>query len=246
MNNSPNLPQFFDACVKGDLETVVQFIAATPHAIDHKSAEGWTGLVMACFNENIAVAKYLIANGADVNATNAKGTTIFMYAKTPIQKKQTETSFLAYLLAQGANINALNLKNKSVLDYVIENDAPILADWLIQQGAKSGTAILQANKPTKSKNTNVPINTYYLLFYQTIESYIEKRQAYRAEHLSLLTEAKEKEVLIMAGAFASPADGALLIFKTEQAAKQFAENDPYVKNGLISNWYVRAWSVVVE
>lgn len=88
---------------------------------------------------------------------------------------------------------------------------------------------------------------YYALFYTTVEDYIEKRAAYREEHLELATAAFESGSLFMAGALADPADGALLIFKSDspRAAEEFARNDPYVKNGLITKWYVRPWNVVI-
>ncbi|MCM4161268.1 YciI family protein [Antarcticibacterium flavum] len=88
---------------------------------------------------------------------------------------------------------------------------------------------------------------YYALFYTTVKDYIEKRAAYREEHLKLATAAYESGNLIMAGALADPADGALLIFKSDsaEAAEDFAKNDPYVKNGLITEWQVRPWNVVI-
>jgi hypothetical protein len=88
---------------------------------------------------------------------------------------------------------------------------------------------------------------YYLLFYKTIENYVEKRAPYRAEHLELAKEAHQNGALVMAGAMAEPADGAVLIFKGEspKIAEDFAKNDPYVKNGLIKSWEVRPWTVVV-
>lgn len=88
---------------------------------------------------------------------------------------------------------------------------------------------------------------YYLLFYKTIENYVEKRAPYRAEHLELAKEAHQNGALVMAGAMAEPADGAVLIFKGEspKIAEDFAKNDPYVKNGLIESWEVRPWTVVV-
>lgn len=49
---------------------------------------------------------------------------------------------------------------------------------------------------------------YYLLFYTTIDNYIEKRTPYRESHLKLAQQAKENGELIMAGALANPADGA--------------------------------------
>jgi len=88
---------------------------------------------------------------------------------------------------------------------------------------------------------------YYLLFYKTIENYTEKRAPYRAGHLEYAQAFQKDGRLVMAGALADPADGALLIFKgdTPEVARQFALNDPYVKNGLIISWEVREWTVVI-
>ena len=88
---------------------------------------------------------------------------------------------------------------------------------------------------------------HYILFYKTVENYIEKRAPFREEHLRLAQEAREAGQLIMAGALAEPADGAVLIFKGESPgiAESFAKNDPYVKNGLIAEWSVRPWTVVI-
>lgn len=88
---------------------------------------------------------------------------------------------------------------------------------------------------------------YYILFYKTIDDYVEKRKPFRSEHLALAQEAQKNGSLVMAGALADPADGAVLIFKGDnpQVAEDFAKNDPYVKNGLISTWYIRPWTVVV-
>jgi len=51
----------------------------------------------------------------------------------------------------------------------------------------------------------------------------------------------------MGGALADPPDGAMLIFKGEDSsvAENFAKNDPYVKNGVIKEWQVRQWTVVI-
>ena len=88
---------------------------------------------------------------------------------------------------------------------------------------------------------------YYILFYKTVDHYKEKRKPYRADHLAMAKEAYEKGDLVMGGALDDPADEAVLVFKGESdaAARAFAENDPYVKNGLISAWSVRPWKVVI-
>lgn len=89
---------------------------------------------------------------------------------------------------------------------------------------------------------------YYVLFYKTIDNYIEKRKPFREEHLKLANAARSNGTLVMAGALADPADEALLVFKAEsaQVAEDFAKNDPYVINGLITEWKVRPWTVVVN
>lgn len=88
---------------------------------------------------------------------------------------------------------------------------------------------------------------YYILFYETVEDYIEKRTQFRDEHLKLAQSALKNGNLVMAGALANPPDGAILIFKGDSpdTAKEFAMNDPYVKNGLIKKWQVRPWTVVI-
>jgi len=87
---------------------------------------------------------------------------------------------------------------------------------------------------------------YYILFYKTVDNYIEKRGPYRQEHLRLVEQAYNKGDIVMAGALDEPADGAVLIFKgdTPEPAKTFVQNDPYVKNGLIRDWEIRPWNVV--
>jgi hypothetical protein len=88
---------------------------------------------------------------------------------------------------------------------------------------------------------------YYILFYKTVPDYLERRGQFREEHLKLVRNAFEAGSLVMAGAFAEPADGAALIFKADNStvAENFAKNDIYTKNGLIENWYVRPWTVVI-
>ncbi|MAM20206.1 MAG: YciI-like protein [Christiangramia sp.] len=89
---------------------------------------------------------------------------------------------------------------------------------------------------------------YFILFYETVDDYLEKRGTYRQVHLQHAENAKKDGHLVLAGAFANPADGAALIFKSDspEIAEAFAKNDPYVQNGLIKNWSVREWTVVIE
>ncbi|HYH65379.1 MAG TPA: YciI family protein, partial [Urbifossiella sp.] len=53
--------------------------------------------------------------------------------------------------------------------------------------------------------------------------------------------------LVLGGALADPTDGAVLLFRGDSpaAAEAFARADPYVRNGLVTAWRVRAWATVV-
>lgn len=88
---------------------------------------------------------------------------------------------------------------------------------------------------------------YYALFYEAVDDFIARRGAFRDEHLGMAREAHARGELVLAGALADPADGALLVFQGESpaAAEAFARQDPYVRNGLITKWKVRPWTVVV-
>jgi hypothetical protein len=88
---------------------------------------------------------------------------------------------------------------------------------------------------------------HYLLFYDVDSAYLERRAEFRAEHLALAREAVLRGELVLGGALADPIDGAVLLFTGESAevAERFAEADPYVTNGLVTRWRVRAWTTVV-
>jgi uncharacterized protein len=88
---------------------------------------------------------------------------------------------------------------------------------------------------------------YYLLFYKTVDNYIERRVPYRPEHLALAEKYRSEGKLLMGGALAGPADGAVLLFKADSrdVPESFVSQDPYVKNGLITEWSIREWTVVI-
>ena len=89
--------------------------------------------------------------------------------------------------------------------------------------------------------------SHYVLFYEFVPDYLERRAAFRDEHLSLAWDASERGELVLAGALADPVDAAILVFTGDSAevATRFAESDPYVKNGLVTSWRARPWTTVV-
>jgi uncharacterized protein YciI len=89
---------------------------------------------------------------------------------------------------------------------------------------------------------------YYALFYgQLVSDFVERRAPFRDEHLRLARQSEARGELQIAGAFAEPVDGALLVFRADdpEVPGEFARRDPYVRNGLVGKWNVRCWTVVV-
>ena len=88
---------------------------------------------------------------------------------------------------------------------------------------------------------------HYLLFYDVVDDYIERRTDFRDAHLTYAREAVERGELVLGGALADPPDGAVLLFRADspEVAERFAEGDPYVRNGIVTGWRVREWTTVV-
>jgi uncharacterized protein len=88
---------------------------------------------------------------------------------------------------------------------------------------------------------------FWMLIYDLVDDYVERRAALRSEHLELATAAHARGELVMAGALADPVDQAFLVFRADDAVvvEAFVDQDPYVKHGLVEQWRVRPWTVVI-
>ena len=88
---------------------------------------------------------------------------------------------------------------------------------------------------------------WWLLSYDLVDDYLGRRAALRGDHLALASAAHERGELVLAGAFADPADAAALVFRTDDVAvvEAFVAADPYVREGLVTSWRIRSWTVVL-
>jgi uncharacterized protein len=89
--------------------------------------------------------------------------------------------------------------------------------------------------------------SYFVMTYDLVGDYLARRAKFREEHLRLAREAHQRGELILAGALSDPADRALLVFRVpdRSVVEEFAKNDPYVINGLVTRWEVRPWTVMI-
>jgi uncharacterized protein len=88
---------------------------------------------------------------------------------------------------------------------------------------------------------------YFALSYDVVPNFVERRTPFRQVHLRHVRDAHERGQLVMAGALGQPPDGALLVFHGDSPSivEDFARADPYVREGLVTSWRVRPWTVVV-
>jgi uncharacterized protein len=81
----------------------------------------------------------------------------------------------------------------------------------------------------------------YVLFYQSAPDFAQKAPAHFPAHQARWREFASAGTLLMVGPFSNPQEGAMAIFTTREAAESFAGEDPFVLNGVVSDWSVREW-----
>lgn len=130
---------FINASATGNMAYILKHLAGHPD-INYRNENGWSALSVASYEHHYEIAKLLITNGADINLTNYKGTTIFMYAKTKCLASGNY-KFLDYLLNHGADVNALDSAGLSVLDYVELTNKIKMINYLRSRGALRSSEI---------------------------------------------------------------------------------------------------------
>ena len=88
---------------------------------------------------------------------------------------------------------------------------------------------------------------HWLLFYDYVEDIADRRAPFREAHLTLARTRAAEGTLLLAGALAEPLDGAVFVFAADDRStvEDFVDQDPYVREGLVTAWRIRPWTVVV-
>jgi uncharacterized protein YciI len=89
---------------------------------------------------------------------------------------------------------------------------------------------------------------HQILFYDYVEDILEQRGPHREAHLAQAQAWKDRGELVSAGALGDPPHGAAFVFTTEDvsAIEGFVHNDPYVAAGLVTDWRIVPWNVVIS
>jgi uncharacterized protein YciI len=83
----------------------------------------------------------------------------------------------------------------------------------------------------------------YVVFYESADDVASKAPLHFAAHRARGDEFHANGTLLMFGPFGNPQEeGAMSVFTTREAAEEFVKGDPFVRNGVIRNWYIREWN----
>lgn len=93
---------------------------------------------------------------------------------------------------------------------------------------------------------------YYVAFFVIGHTTMEQVKAEAADalaaHLKRSQELQAQGKVLMAGAFLGNAGEPLTtmgVFPSREAAEQYAAGDPFVLNGMVTQWYIREWANIL-
>jgi uncharacterized protein YciI len=114
--------------------------------------------------------------------------------------------------------------------------------FLSQKSTTPIRSFSQSTKPLAAVN--------YLLKYEYIPDVLEKRGPYREGHLGLANKMVEEGKCLSGGPTGLPnvevPTGALFVFTDLESAEAYAKGDPYVANGIVTNYVIEEWNVVIQ
>ena len=115
--------------------------------------------------------------------------------------------------------------------------------------SQQSTPITRQATRTLSQTTPLAA-TKYLLKYEYVPDVLEKRGPYREGHLGLANKLVEEGKCLSGGPSGEPGNevpsGALFVFTDLESAEFYAKGDPYVQNGIVTNYSIEEWNVVIE
>lgn len=104
-------------CRENNLDALSKVPQLEKYLEDQETEHGWTPLIVAAYHHSTDVCAYLLAKGANVNASNYKGTTVLMYAKDAALAA-SDFSYLDLFLSHGADRHARDNSGLSLADYL--------------------------------------------------------------------------------------------------------------------------------
>jgi len=87
---------------------------------------------------------------------------------------------------------------------------------------------------------------HHIMFYRYVEDILDRRAPHREAHLARIAAERDAGRVIMAGALGDPPRGAAIVFTDvePEEIERFAEGDPYVRAGLVTERRIEPWNLV--
>jgi uncharacterized protein len=81
----------------------------------------------------------------------------------------------------------------------------------------------------------------YVLFYDPADDAGTTARLHFDAHRALWAQYYERGSLLLIGPFAD-GSGAMGVFRTREAAEEFAQADPFVRHGVVRGWQIKEWN----
>jgi uncharacterized protein YciI len=87
----------------------------------------------------------------------------------------------------------------------------------------------------------------YVLLYESAEDVARKAPAHFPAHRARWQAFRDAGTLLQIGTFADvQAHGSMAILTSGEAAREFAEGDPFVLEGVVARWEIREWNEALQ
>lgn len=103
----------FSDCDESTASSLLKNLAG----VNDRNNKGWSPLIVAAYNGNHRVVKFLLERGALANDENYNGTSVLMYAKEFALKTKDKTTF-NLLIELGADVEKKDFYGKCLRDYL--------------------------------------------------------------------------------------------------------------------------------
>lgn len=94
-----------------------------------KNNKGWDALIVATYNEQLEMCRWLLIQGADINTCNYNGTNLLMYAMSAAAKSGNR-QIMSFLIESGVNLHQRDFNRKSLWEYAQETNSEVVVDFL--------------------------------------------------------------------------------------------------------------------
>jgi len=123
---------FFEACATGHLERVKALLAERPGDVNAFAPDGFTPLGLASFFGHLAVARHLVANGAQVNLASGNDFSVMPLHSAAAGR---HTAIVKLLLESAAHVDAKQRSGFTALHSAAHNGQLDVVELLLAYGA---------------------------------------------------------------------------------------------------------------